>query len=620
MKRTVFSGALLLVLNLNALPTAHAQRAAAAVPTVVNGFVVAITVTDPGQGYTTIPAVTITGGGGTGATATATVRNGVVDKVSVVHAGSGYAGAPVVTIESPGMAFADGLVAYYPFDGDAHDASGNANHGTLIGTTPAPDRFGNSRSSRQFNGVTDYINVPSSPSLKFGHQLTVSAWVFPDLLRPSQAAGGMPIHVVVKGYDGPDIMDWGFSINGDQERPMLSVNGWTYWDSASIVRARVWQHVVFTFDGLSMRTYLNAQQSGQHAVSGSFRVGDGPVRIGAYAPVAASTWGFFPGRLDDVRVYSRALSPQEIASLYRSEAPALPFADGLVAYYPFRGDANDESGNGRSGVVNGATLSKDRFGQSDSAYAFAGKPAHIQLGGISSADFEGDFTVSAWINVELPSLVGFSTILGSPSMGWGVCILGRGYQPPDVRYGWLNVSGAAAVNKPWANMYETDLNAVLSRGWFQVVLVRAGAGFKTFVNGKAVAVDGNKITGNPDYLSDQLAFSGMGLGGPGPLGESWQYFVGQLDDIRLYRRALSDQEVRDLYRYEAPVPPRVTIDVKTVAVTLYVTPNHRYQLESSFDLGTWTNLNAVFLATSAELVQEFNAAEVGRFYRLREVP
>ena len=71
--------------------------------------------------------------------------------------------------------------------------------------------------------------------------------------------------------------------------------------------------------------------------------------------------------------------------------------DGLVAYYPFNGNANDESGNENDGTVNGATLTLDRFGAPNSAYDFDG------TGFIDCPDgtyFSGDFTVSGWVNLR----------------------------------------------------------------------------------------------------------------------------------------------------------------------------------------------------------------------------
>lgn len=56
----------------------------------------------------------------------------------------------------------DGLVAYYPFNGNPNDESGNGNHGAAIGTTTSVDRFGSPNASRFFNGTSDYIEIPSS--------------------------------------------------------------------------------------------------------------------------------------------------------------------------------------------------------------------------------------------------------------------------------------------------------------------------------------------------------------------------------------------------------------------------------------------------------------------------
>ena len=73
--------------------------------------------------------------------------------------------------------------------------------------------------------------------------------------------------------------------------------------------------------------------------------------------------------------------------------------DGLVAYYPFNGNANDESGNGHNGVVNGAILTSDRFGNANKAYSFAGTDDDIDLAGTGSLDFlTGGFSLVAWTN------------------------------------------------------------------------------------------------------------------------------------------------------------------------------------------------------------------------------
>src|SRR6476660_9769444 len=71
--------------------------------------------------------------------------------------------------------------------------------------------------------------------------------------------------------------------------------------------------------------------------------------------------------------------------------------NGLVAYYPFNGNAEDESGNGFTGVINNAVLTTDRFGAAAGAYWFNGTNAYINVGNQPAFNFAGDFTLSAWI-------------------------------------------------------------------------------------------------------------------------------------------------------------------------------------------------------------------------------
>ncbi len=219
----------------------------------------------------------------------------------------------------------DGLVAYYPFSGNANDASGNGNNGTVIGAKLATDRFGTANGTYMFNGTSDYINIPSSAVMKFGSQITVSAWIYSSL-KPPIAEGGTPICIITKGYDVEGADDWDFSINGDQEMPHISNNnGWTYWFSASVVKPNVWQHVVFTYSGASMITYLNSVKTGQQNATGNMTTSDGSVRIGAYAPInGVGSKKYFLGRIDDVRVYNRALSDSEVINLYAYEKDSPP--------------------------------------------------------------------------------------------------------------------------------------------------------------------------------------------------------------------------------------------------------------------------------------------------------
>ena len=74
--------------------------------------------------------------------------------------------------------------------------------------------------------------------------------------------------------------------------------------------------------------------------------------------------------------------------------------EGLVAYYPFNGNANDESGNGHHGIVNGATLTTDRFGRSNTAYEFDGENDFIQLPANDHLALDFPISTSVWVSLS----------------------------------------------------------------------------------------------------------------------------------------------------------------------------------------------------------------------------
>lgn len=83
-----------------------------------------------------------------------------------------------------------------------------------------------------------------------------------------------------------------------------------------------------------------------------------------------------------------------------SQVPSYVPTNGLVGYWPLNGNANDESGNGNNGIVNGASLTTDRFGNNDSAYNFDGINDYIQINNIVGNFGLSDFTISIWYNTQ----------------------------------------------------------------------------------------------------------------------------------------------------------------------------------------------------------------------------
>jgi hypothetical protein len=101
-----------------------------------------------------------------------------------------------------------------------------------------------------------------------------------------------------------------------------------------------------------------------------------------------------------------------------AQVPSYVPTNGLVGYWPFNGNANDESGNGNNGVVDGAILTTDRNGLSNSAYSFDGVISHINIESLNNLQYK-PITYSVWINPNALNTIGFaSNILGRDRAGY----------------------------------------------------------------------------------------------------------------------------------------------------------------------------------------------------------
>lgn len=204
----------------------------------------------------------------------------------------------------------EGLVAYYPFNGNANDESGNGNHGTVNGAALTNDRFGNSVSAYNFNGVDDYILVQNSISLNIINALTISAWVkFPIIPE-----GGS--HILMKS-DHPDTYEYGLNLNPQNSGAIsASIGGYNVVNLVSNpVTIDAWYHVVATwqYPGIS-EIYLNGVLNNSTSTIGNIDPINCVFTIGRIRPEQSAS--SYNGIVDDVRIYNRVLSGSEIQALY----------------------------------------------------------------------------------------------------------------------------------------------------------------------------------------------------------------------------------------------------------------------------------------------------------------
>jgi len=211
------------------------------------------------------------------------------------------------------------LVLYLPFDEGngttAYDSSGNSNNGTLIdasttnsdGNTPPQWTTGKVNKALSFDGVDDYVNINDAPSLQITNALTLEAW----LNFPVGAAGSRG---VVQKYP---TQDWDY---------MLYLSGYGYpsiyfknpaGDNYSLEyaidhRDGKWHHWVGTFDGRYLKIYVDGILRGTRDTGGT------TIRVTAGQPlhIMHGYGGYIKGLIDEVRIYNRALSADEIKALY----------------------------------------------------------------------------------------------------------------------------------------------------------------------------------------------------------------------------------------------------------------------------------------------------------------
>ena len=201
--------------------------------------------------------------------------------------------------------------------------------------------------------------------------------------------------------------------------------------------------------------------------------------------------------------------------------------EGLVGYWPFNGNANDESGNGKHGTVNGATLTKDRNGVANSAYNFDGDDYIITLSDTSS--YSNGITMSAWIDVS------------ANNKNWAQFFVSKDWDQINGHFalGWYN------------NSIFGDVNNTTSGGIFTPQLIPFGSYINIVytydINRQKIYINGNlKNTNNYNSIVNKL-ISPIYFGRHENTGVTSYFNFGKIDDIAIYNRALSEQEVKQLY-------------------------------------------------------------------------
>jgi hypothetical protein len=207
----------------------------------------------------------------------------------------------------------DSLVAYFPFNGNANDTSGNGYNATVYGAVPTFDRFGNPNSAYEFDGVDDYINTFTSFDLQ---KRTVSFWAKPNIINGTgiNSCGA----IWQDNYDD----DYGvILVNFRDNAVQLNGGGTTSYVEPNIT-ANDWMHIALVRTTDSTKYYINNVLVGT-GVAGDVNSITDPYDYLVIGTDRNRDRRFFNGSIDDIRIYNRALSTSEIDSLYNESNPIL---------------------------------------------------------------------------------------------------------------------------------------------------------------------------------------------------------------------------------------------------------------------------------------------------------
>ncbi|MCP4538610.1 MAG: hypothetical protein GY832_15865 [Chloroflexi bacterium] len=246
--------------------------------------------------------------------------------VADVHLSSNVATTPIVVSPTPALPSDDngGLVAYYPFNGNANDESGNTNHGTAHNVMLTADRFGNKHSAYSF-GTEGYIQFGSP--IRYKPPFAVSFWFKGDnvpsrnqylISNGGETGVSQGLAFLITGSSGEPC---GHSYPNGAIRFVVQDETTSFWASAIAETAMgQWHHVVGVWNGAAdpnqVELYVDGQLTVTDSCVGTFSNGEHPPKNMRFGAPSRILRYMLSGQLDDIRIYSYALSESEIQALY----------------------------------------------------------------------------------------------------------------------------------------------------------------------------------------------------------------------------------------------------------------------------------------------------------------
>jgi hypothetical protein len=411
----------------------------------------------------------------------------------------------------------NGLVAYYTFNGNANDTSGNSNNGIAInGVSYVSSPLG---SAASFNGNSQYISLPNS--ITMNEDLSVTFWINTSDSNPNQFPGGeFLVSRDLSGY----VPDWNICLG--QGRKIQFDTAGIELVSTTDLDSNKWVQVACVADSASQvkKVFVNGQEvASTNWIPNAFINNSIPIFLGA-STVDTSGHAFLTGEMADLRIYNRALSTNEVAQLFAFESASnstLP-PSGLVSWWPGEGNANDIVSGNNGSLIGNTSYTNGEVGQ---AFVFDGIADMVSVGNPTNLQLQ-DFTIEAWIQRSSTSVVSYG------AYGNG-CIFTYGYGG----YGlYIDANGTPALSR--IGIDETKPNtAITDTNFHHLAVTKTGSTVVFYVDGIAYSAPAY----DPGFVFTTIA--AIGARGDN-LDNS---FLGLIDELSFYNRALSPAEIKGIY-------------------------------------------------------------------------
>ena len=508
----------------------------------------------------------------------------------------------------PAYVPSNGLVGWWPFNGNANDESGNGNNlaNTNGMVSYASDRNGLSNSCASFNGSA-YLSK-SNPTLPSGNSnRTYSVWV-----KMNQATSGTAF--CQNGGSCDNYAGLFCGIDGAYFWGKCNDRSWGYTTTTS-----EWNHIVLVYSNSVMYCYrngglLNLPNSTYYDFSTPLSTNATSFFVG-YPGESGGSWPLpMNGLVDDLAIYNRALTQQEITNLYTNSLPPpsittsaapnlincgesatltasstsavqpcikadLPatLQNGLVAYWPFCGNANDASGNNNNGTVNEATLTTDRFGAANKAYSFDGND-NISIANSPSLNLNSSLSISFYGKLTSP-IYGIFVHIRNNSNNHETSIRANVPINFDLHNG---INGASIVIPSLIS---------LDTAWHHFISV-----FNTSTNISSFYVDG-VLQGSSNIPITILGNTAISFGSALYSSSPNQFLTGKIDDIAIYNRALTLSEIQQLYSL-GNVNYTWSTGATTSSITVSPAQTTSYSVTATNSSGSTTSSVTVTVADS----------------------